>query len=353
VPLGLKQGENLVSNRDIDPDSYQDYLRAKTLVRLRSPSSPLTASVALLEHVLARQPNFAPAWALLAQVYALAPVYNPLYTKGSVEELRRIVDESQPRAEAAAHRAIELDPRNADAYAALGWVQRNRAQLSGAEQSFNQSLNLDPLNPETLHLYSLFLAQAGRIKDAVAKGEQLRSLDPLVPIYNNGTASILSVAGDQAQALAIAKTLPANFGQRAWRISMSYAAMKNYKEAADAILAAPRELYPPGAVEAASRLLRTAPAASTQQNIPYLGPLSFVFLYVGLPERSMEWEERLSDAGYVNAASHTSWQSDYAAVRKTDRFKALVRKMGLVDYWRAKGWPQFCHRTTGDDFACN
>jgi TolB-like protein/Tfp pilus assembly protein PilF len=352
VPLGLKQGEKLVSSRDIDPDSYQDYLRAKALFRSRSPSSSLTAAIALLEHVLARQPNYAPAWALLAQVYALAPVYNPDYAKYSVDELLHIVDESQPRAEAAAHRAIELDPRNADAYTALGQVQTNHAQRPAAEQSFKQALSLDPLNPETLHLYSLFVAQAGHLKDAVAICEQLRSLDPLVPIYNNGISMILSVAGDQAQALAMAQALPANFGQRAWRIAMIYAAMKKYKEAADAILAAPRELYPIGTVDVASRLLRTAPAPA-DHNIPYLGSLSFVFLYVGLPERSLEWDEHFADAGYANAASYKFWQSDYAAVRKTERFKVLVRRMGLVDYWRAKGWPQFCHPTTGDNFVCN
>jgi len=42
-----------------------------------------------------------------------------------------------------------------------------------------------------------------------------------------------------------------------------------------------------------------------------------------------------------------------APVRKTERFKAYVRKMGFVDYWRAKGWPDLCHPTTMDDFACN
>jgi hypothetical protein len=40
-------------------------------------------------------------------------------------------------------------------------------------------------------------------------------------------------------------------------------------------------------------------------------------------------------------------------VRKTEPFKAYVRSIGLVEYWRAKGWPEFCHRTTGDDFACS
>jgi len=31
MPLGLKPGENLVNNRDIDPDSYQQFLRARAL----------------------------------------------------------------------------------------------------------------------------------------------------------------------------------------------------------------------------------------------------------------------------------------------------------------------------------
>ncbi len=35
-----------------------------------------------------------------------------------------------------------------------------------------------------------------------------------------------------------------------------------------------------------------------------------------------------------------------------ERFKAFVRKAGFVDYWRAKGWPEQCHPTTGDDFTC-
>src|SRR5262249_46475867 len=32
-PLGVKPGEKLVSNRDIDPESYQQYLAARALIR--------------------------------------------------------------------------------------------------------------------------------------------------------------------------------------------------------------------------------------------------------------------------------------------------------------------------------
>ena len=44
---------------------------------------------------------------------------------------------------------------------------------------------------------------------------------------------------------------------------------------------------------------------------------------------------------------------DFAPARRTERFKALMRKNGLVDYWRANGWPDLCHPTTGDDFICD
>ncbi len=34
----------------------------------------------------------------------------------------------------------------------------------------------------------------------------------------------------------------------------------------------------------------------------------------------------------------------FAPVRKTERFKTVMRKLGFVEYRRAKGWPDLCHR---------
>ena len=44
MPLGLKPGENLVNNRAIDPESYQQYLRAKALLRSRPSTKRLPCS---------------------------------------------------------------------------------------------------------------------------------------------------------------------------------------------------------------------------------------------------------------------------------------------------------------------
>ena len=32
--------------------------------------------------------------------------------------------------------------------------------------------------------------------------------------------------------------------------------------------------------------------------------------------------------------------------------ETVMRKLGFVDYWRAKGWPPQCHPIAGDDFVC-
>ena len=46
------------------------------------------------------------------------------------------------------------------------------------------------------------------------------------------------------------------------------------------------------------------------------------------------------------------WHPSYAPLRKTARFKELMKKVGMVDYWRAKGWPDLCHPVGANDFAC-
>ncbi len=65
-------------------------------------------------------------------------------------------------------------------------------------------------------------------------------------------------------------------------------------------------------------------------------------------------QNRAFDAGYMPAFSASFfWHPSFAPVRKLERFKAVVRKIGLVDYWRAKGWPEFCRPATADDFVCH
>jgi hypothetical protein len=97
-----------------------------------------------------------------------------------------------------------------------------------------------------------------------------------------------------------------------------------------------------------------APTSVATASSITLGALDFIYLFVGMPDRVLEFYERNVEAGYVtNNTSMFLWHPSYAPARKIERFKTLMRKSGFVEYWRAKGWPEFCHPTTGDDFECN
>src|SRR5262249_48643559 len=63
VPLGLQQSTTttVVAGRTIDPDSYQDYLRARAIVRGRNATVPGSTATRLLEPIVARVPDYAPA----------------------------------------------------------------------------------------------------------------------------------------------------------------------------------------------------------------------------------------------------------------------------------------------------
>jgi len=47
------------------------------------------------------------------------------------------------------------------------------------------------------------------------------------------------------------------------------------------------------------------------------------------------------------------WHPAMAGARKTQRFKQLVRKFALADYWRTRGWPDMCHPVGANDFECS
>jgi TolB-like protein len=351
VPLGLQQGESLVASRGIDPESYQQYLRAKTLLRART-NRAVTEGAALLEQVVAREPNYAPGWALLALAYDVTPNSHPSWHSGAVDQLKPVVEASLPRAEIAARRAIELDPENADAYAALGRALVARGKFVEVEDLYKKALELDPNNPDALNLYGNLLAVVGRFQDALAIKERLQTLDPFVPVFSDNAAITLWLDGQTEVAISLLRTQGPGINRRA--LARLYAAAGRYNEAADALLEIPAGTFLLGTIEDAVRLLRSAPSpAPSPQALPPLGTLDFVYLHVGAPERVLDFYESNANAGFAVAIFTANlWDPAYANIRKTDRFKALVRKNGLVEYWRARGWPQQCHPTTGDDFEC-
>ncbi len=354
VPLGLKQGQNLVSNRTADIASYQDYLRAKALYRARK----MNDVIALMEAVVARDPSYAPAWGIMADAYGNPIFYGPLVDKvraGAIEEARHIAQSNYDKMEKAAREAIRLDPRSAVAYDALASLESLRGNWAAAEDYMRQALALDPNDPEILYNYGYELAATGHLKEALRVQNQILAQEPFVPVYRDRAADLLWAMGQNDAALKILEAMGPQ-GRNEVRLAKVYATVGRYAEAADTLLAiTPTLARPRQSLEDAARLIRTAPAKVTTPNtLPLLpGELSFVYLFVGAENRFLEFVEREISADYYGGIFRDPWAPPSASLRKTERFKAFVRKARLVEYWRARGWPDLCHPVGADDFACN
>jgi TolB-like protein len=353
MPLGLKPGGNLVNNRSIDPEAHQQYLRARALVqgRLSGGLKALKDAIGLLEQVVDRNPDFAPAWALLASAQSTLPNYSVALTNSivPVDEIRRAVQSSRDNAEPEVRKAIQLDPDLADGYLTLAKMQSRAGKFLLAEELYFKVLALDPNNTEALDVYGEMLAELGYVKKALAMAQQGHTLEPFLPFPNRTLALSLWLNGEDDAALAIFKNKVV--------IARVHAGAGRFNEAADALssLSAPAGSSFADSLEEAVRLLRLAPktVAAPENSLP--PALDFVYLFVGAPGKVLEYYERNVEAGWMaNAQTALLWHPSYAPARKTERFKSLMLKGGFVDYWRAKGWPElFCHPTTGDDFECN
>jgi TolB-like protein len=351
VPLGLQQGDNLVRERTSDLESYDQYLRAKVLLRARGPE--VAQAITILEQVVARNPSFAPAWGLLAQAYVSLPNFNPV---GSSEKRQELAVSSNAKTETAAREAIRLDPGNAMAIGALARLQARLGRFERAEELYGQALGLDPAEPEILFNYSVSLSTRGYLRQALNVGQKLRTLEPFLGNYSFVTAMNMASIGQVDAGIAILESFPTDAAGGFFRnsfLAQAYAAQGRYAEAADTLLAIPEpSLVGRPMIEAAAQLLRTAPArVATPESLPALdGQLSFVYGYVGAEGRLLEFYERQqSQLG----GAPVVWSPAFAPVRKTERFKTFARNAGYVDYWRARGWPDLCRPVGADDFECD
>jgi tetratricopeptide (TPR) repeat protein len=191
----------------------------------------------------------------------------------------------------------------------------------------------------------------GKIKESLAMREHLQFVEQSIVNYTADTAEIYWLDGDANKAIAMLQ--PFRPG-RTLELALIQASAGRYREAAAALREMPATNYPNNMLESAAKVLDKAPAkAPSPGALPRLGNLSFSYMHVGAPERVLEFYEDEIRGNYFQPISTTwFWHPSYAAVRKTQRFKTLMRDLGLVEYWRARGWPAQCHAIGATDFTC-
>ena len=267
-------------------------------------------AVVALEKLVARDPTFAPAWATLSEAHRRSLPDEDVATlrTGQIEEARRLAETARAKPEMAARRAIELDPKNAAGYGALGALQTQRGKWLKSEDLLKRAPALDANEPDVLFAYSYLISTLGRVEEGLSLIEKARALEPLVTNYSITVGYAMQATGQHAESIPLLEAImpnPANPALNSSRntvLARAYAAVGRYSEAADMLLAVPSNQSRPHVIEEAARLLRTAPArANAPELLATLEPgLNFVYAHVGAFDRILEF---LSGAPKSAAAS--------------------------------------------------
>jgi serine/threonine-protein kinase len=172
---------------DTNPETYELYLKGRSfLVRGSIPNA--TRSAALFEQVTAKDPAFAPAYAGLADAYA---ILSSILVEGHVDS-----EAAYAKMRATAERALQLDPLLAEAHAAMGHVYARDLDWTGAEKAFRRATELNPnLTTAYLDLAYRVLAPTGKVEEALREIDKALRADPLSPMIWQFRGMILVSAG--------------------------------------------------------------------------------------------------------------------------------------------------------------
>ncbi|HVQ14523.1 MAG TPA: tetratricopeptide repeat protein, partial [Vicinamibacterales bacterium] len=152
----------------IDPDAYDAYLKG-VASRGRQTYDGYRNAVAYFESAVARQPDFAIAYAALAQAQLQLLFGGPLPPREVV-----------PKAEAAARKALQLDDTVVQAHRSLGAVLHNFYwRWQDGDKEFARARELGADSGELQPAAAAALIRNRHFEEAIAEAERARKLDPL------------------------------------------------------------------------------------------------------------------------------------------------------------------------------
>ena len=170
-------------------EAYDLYLRGQYFWNKRTPQG-FERAIECFQQAIARDPQYARAYAGLADSYALLGGY----TLSPQTEF-------MPKARAAALRALQIDERLPEAHTALALIVQNYDwDWQTAEKEYRRAIELNPNYATAHHWYAEHLTWLGRFDEALRESEQARQLDPLSMIIaaDNGVILYSSRQYDRA-----------------------------------------------------------------------------------------------------------------------------------------------------------
>jgi TolB-like protein/DNA-binding winged helix-turn-helix (wHTH) protein len=186
IQLALGDGRNPANGRAAiarpatSYEVYDLYLKGRYFWNKRNAQS-FRQAAEYFQLAIDKDPNYAPAYAGLADTFALLSSYG--YAPPA---------EFIPKARAAALKALQIDESLAGAHVSLAVIAQNYDwDWTTAEREYRRAIQIDPDYATAHHWYAECLGFEGRFDEAFAESERARKLDPLSLIVSADYAALL------------------------------------------------------------------------------------------------------------------------------------------------------------------
>ena len=323
--LGKRQTENI--------EAYELYLRGRHCSYRWNISGMMQKALEYFDAALAKDPEYALAYHGLADVYSILGLY-------AFQPPASVVD----KAMAAATRAVELAPELAEARTSLGFVQLLDWDWQGADSTFDRAIELNPRYAQAHTFRAWLLSTLDRPDEAAEAVRVGTELDPFLPA-TNGVAALVAYHGrryDEAikeseRALERDPTSALSL----LCISMALAAKGAYKEAIihaeRGVSLSPGVNFLRGVLGAVYAMANETIAARQvlddlleRSKRTYVGPtlVSWIYAHLSERDRAFQWlgkayDQRDCTLGFGLRAPM------YDVIRDDPRFGELLAKLGL------------------------
>jgi len=319
-----------------NPEAYQLYVKGRYYWNKRT-NADIKSAISYFNQAIDKDPGYAMAYAGLADAYGVLPGY------GSDPS------DVTPKADAAARKALELDPTLARPHADLGLTKIAKWDFSGSEAEFRKAFELDPSDATAHQWFSQGLSyMGGRTQEAIDEANRARQLDPLSPIIGLALADAYNYDRQFDKAIEVSKKIIADnpaSGVAHQNLAVSYWGAHKYpqaiqewttgaqlggdKNAAEVAAAMDAGFHSGGWPSALHKAIEVS-LAQRKAKSGYVSPYLIAEFYADLGDKdhAFEW---LNTAYQEHAIYLGGVRTDFTmdSVRSDPRYAELVRKIGL------------------------
>jgi len=316
-------------------EAYLLYLKGRYHCARRT-SEDLKRALPYFRRAIQEDPGYALAYAGLAEGSILGTWTDVFSPSEGIEQAKR-----------AARKAVEIDPRLADGYTALGFVSACDRDWATVELAFRQAIQLNPGSSLAHTWYAVSLTAMGRSDEAIALVREAQQIDPLSLVVLHHTAWVHYHARRYDEAIAYAREvleMEPNYSLSSIWLGLAYTEKGMHGEAVTALQRAREGLINvPFAIgflgHACARAGRRAEAEGLLRQLVKPGqrfscdPYQESLIQVGLGEfeQALDSLEKAYQERSLSLACFAKCDPRLDPLRVNPRFDDLLRMIGVGD----------------------